>query len=180
MEPVSDKSERIIRALRGSIPEIGNKDLLTEKIMSAIRNERLKTGVPELVFESVFGWVYIGWMRRLMVTAALGLIILFGFQQVVILRRINRLSGKVQIENNSADGALPAGLSNKLRIIKLYGNGADEKISISEKDIDRFIESANDIQDQYRDIIEIINNDPLLKKYFEEKIGQTDNKKPKI
>jgi hypothetical protein len=72
-------------------------------------------------------------------------------------------------------------LSSRVKMYTLLGKRSrSSDTGISEKDIDRFIESVNDLQVRYGNIMELIEKDPQMKKYFEERIGKIESKKPKI
>lgn len=181
MDGLQGKSDKIISILRESRPDPGDVGQISEKVVNRIQKERTSVSVKEIVYEFIFGWVYIGWIRRSMVTAALVLVVFFGYQQAIILKRINSLSGQYITGAGSVKAGITEDYSDKLRIFKLYGRkAAENKVTFSEKDIDIFIESVSDIQTKYKDLLEIINSDPQLKKYFEERINKNEQAKPKI
>jgi hypothetical protein len=176
-----ERYEKLIRILKRSVPEISDPDGFYDNIFRRIQKDRTEISFRERVYEFVFGWVYIGWMRRIMVTAALAIVVFLGIEQAITIKRINNLSGQIYVNNGSVRTTLPEDFSNKMRLIRLYGSkAAESKIPVSEKDIDRFIESVNDLQTRYKDVLEIINSDPELKKYYEEKINKTSQAKPKM
>jgi hypothetical protein len=181
MNGLQGKSDKIISILRKSRPDPGDVGRISEKVVSRIQKERTSVSVKEIVYEFIFGWVYKGWIRRSMVTAALVLVVFFVYQQALILKRINSLSGQYFTGAGSVKTGITDDFSDKLRIFKLYGKkAAESKINFSQKDIDIFIESVNDIQTKYKDLLDIINSDPQLKKYFEERINKIEQAKPKI
>lgn len=177
----TDKYEKVIGKLRGSSPVLGDPDVFTDKVLRKIREERTSLTLHDMIFEFLFGWVYIGWFRRSMVAAAVGLIIFFGYQQAVILNRINKLSGQVQVSRNILTDRYQLYNYDMVRMIRLSGIGtAEKRINISREEIDNFIESPGNLDEKYRDLIEIIKSDPLLSKYFEEKLRDYKKTKPKI
>jgi hypothetical protein len=173
METEDREYGKILNILKKSKPIFADNEAITEKVIRRLQEEKSKVTLPELIFEYMFGWVYIGWVRRLMVTAAVIIAILFGFQQVLILRRINDLSGQ-RIQNSAFIMTnMTDEWTNKMLIYRITGRKlSDEKITVSEKEIDKMISSFNKLKVKYRDLFKLIEDDPQLKKYFEDKIKE--------
>lgn len=174
---VGDKKyEDVLKLLRNSKLVFTDIEAVTEKVMRQIQEEKSKFSLMELIVEFLFGWVYIGWVRKSMITAVLVVALLFVFQQAIILRRINDLSGqRIQtgtlLKTNMTDD-----LTNKMLIYRIAGKKlSDGKVKVSEKEIDEMIRSLNNLQVKYKDIINLIEDDPQLKKYIEDKMKE--NKK---
>ena len=56
-------------------------------------------------------------------------------------------------------------LTNKMLIYRITGRKlSDGKVKVSEKEIDEMIRSLNKLQVKYKDIINLIEDDPQLKK----------------
>ena len=167
------KYERVLNILRQSKPVLTDVESVAEKVIRQLKEEESKISLPELIIEYLFGWVYIGWVRRSMMTAVLVVALLFGYQQALILRRINDLSGQ-RIQNGSLLMTnLNENLANKLLIYRIKGRKlSDEKISVSQKEIDELIYSLNKLQIKYKDVINLIENDPQLKKYVEDRMKE--------
>jgi hypothetical protein len=173
MEPEEKKYERVLNMLRQSKPVLADTGAVTEKIIRQIQEEKSKITIPGLIVNYLFGWVYIGWVRRSMVTAVLVIAILFGYQQALILKRINDLSGQ-RIQNGGLLMTnLKDDLTNKMLMYRISGRKLfEKKTPVSEKQIDEMIKSLNNLQVKYKDLINLIENDPQLKKYVEDKINE--------
>lgn len=167
------KYEKVLNLLRQSKPVLTDIESVAEKVIRQLQEEEAKISLPELIIEFLFGWVYIGWVRRSMITAVLVVALLFGYQQALILRRINDLSGQ-RIQNGTLLMTnLNDDFANKLLIYRITGRKlSDEKISVSQKEIDEMINSLNKLQIKYKDVINLIENDPQLKKYVEDKMNE--------
>jgi hypothetical protein len=176
MTTESEKYEKVLNLLKKSKPDLTGSDTVNEKIMRKLQEEKSKVGLPELIIEFLFGWVYVGWVRRSMIAATLVIIVLFGYQQALILRRINDLSGQ-RIQNGTLlMTGLKDDLASKILIYRITGKKlTDGKLSVSEKEIDEMIWSLNKLQVKYRDILNLIEDDPQLKKYVEDRMKE--NKK---
>ena len=169
----NNKYERIIDLLKKSKPVYNDDGAVSERVFIQIRSEESSPGLRDLIFEFFFGWVYIGWVRRSMVAAAILIIVFFGYQQALILNRINGLPiQKVQNQTTEMTN-LPNDLSNSVMFYRLTGKKLSEKeVIATEKEIDQLVKSVNKLQVKYRDLFYLIENDPQLKKYVEEKMNE--------
>lgn len=181
MESESEKTAKLLKTLKSSRPVFINKDAITDEVIRLIEKERTRITVPEMIYDFLFGWVYVGWMRRIMIAVSVGLIMVIGYQQVIILKRIDTLSGKTFIEKGAVKTRLPGQLFVTLNRYKLLGKKPSAgEINVSEQEIEKFINSLNDLQLRYRDLFELIENDPDLKRYVEERINKSEITKPNI
>jgi hypothetical protein len=173
------KYEKVLNILRQSKPVLTDVESVAEKVIRQLQEEKAKVSLPELIIEYLFGWVYIGWVRKSMITAVLAVALLFVFQQAIILRRINDLSGQ-RIQNGTfLMTGLKDDLTNKMLIYRITGRKlTNGKITVSEKEIDEMINSLNKLQIKYKDILNLIEDDPQLKKNVEDRMK--GNKKNKI
>jgi hypothetical protein len=53
-------------------------------------------------------------------------------------------------------------------------------IGISESQLEEFLNSYNDLQVKYKDLLRIIEENPELKRYIENKLNEEKNYKPDI
>ena len=173
----SNKYESVLNVLKKSKPVFNDAEAVSERVIAHIREEKSRPGFTDLILEFFFGWVYIGWVRRSMVTAAMIIIVIFGYQQAQILRRIDGLPiQKAQNETSELTNSTDE-LSNTLLLYKLTGKKLSTKeIQVTEKEIDQLIRSVNKLQLKYHDLFYLIENDPQLKKYVEEKMNESTKK----
>jgi hypothetical protein len=121
--------------------------------------------------------VYIGWIRRSLVTAAFIVVIFFGYQQAIILKKINDLTEQRIPNGEFIQTGLTDNLTNRILLYRLTGRKySDRKITVSEKEINDLVRSVNKLQVKYKDILDLIENDPEIKKYVEEKINEIRKK----
>lgn len=177
MSDENKKYEKVLELLKRSKPVFTDPEAITEKVMRQIRQEKSRVSLPELIIEYLFGWVYIGWIRRSLVATALMVIVFFGYQQTIIMKRINNLTeqripnGELILTDQSDN------IENRLQMYRLTGRKfSNGKITVSEKEINDLIRSVNKLQVKYRNILDLIGNDPQLKKYVEEKIDEIRKK----
>lgn len=175
MDKQQGKYENVMKVLRRSRPDPGDPEQLSEKVMSQIQKQRRSVSVTEIISEFLFGWVYIGWMRRSMLTAAICLMLFFGYQQTILMRKVDALSSMSLVEGNVQQASGMTGLDARVKIYTLFGRKTFErKMEMAKKkELDKFIESVNDLQEQYKDIFRMIESDPQAKKYIDEHLRKT-------
>ncbi len=178
MENENKKYDDLIRLIQKNRPEMKHPDIVAEKIMDELRKGKSKIGIREIVVEFLFGWIYIGWVRKSMVIAASFFVLLFGYQQAVILRKINELSGQRINDGTLFMKGTESGLSERAGLFRLSGRDlAGKKTSVSKEDIDEMIKSINTLQIKYQDLIDQIKDDPALKEYIENRMKETQKLK---
>jgi hypothetical protein len=178
METEGKKYNEVLNILKKSKPYFRDAEEVAEKVMKQLQEDEARVSLPELLIEFLFGWVYIGWIRRSLVAAALVIVIFFGYQQALILRRINDLSGQ-RIQNGTL---LMTGMKDdfatRIRFYKISGGKfQDEKTMVSKDEIDEMIKSLNNLQSKYKEVISLIENDPDLKKYVEDRMNELKKNK---
>jgi hypothetical protein len=176
------KYEKVMKLIRDARPELKHSDIITEKVISKLKIEKSKFNIGELIMEFLFGWIYIAWIRRSMIVAAVSIAMLFGYQQTLILKKIDELSGQ-RIQNGSLfTTSTKDEVTDKLRLFRISGRRlSGNNISVSKEDIDEMIRSINKLQLKYKDVIDRIESDPELKKYLENRmkeIVKNRNQKP--
>jgi predicted site-specific integrase-resolvase len=119
-------------------------------------------------------------VRRALIAASVSIIVIFVWQQYTILKQINYLSRQtIIIERVSTPDQ--AELLEKRILSKLSGQGFSSRtLKISDKQINQFIDSAVEMQGRYKDLMNLINQDPELKKYIEKKLMENERAKTKL
>ena len=177
MSESDNKYEKILDLLKRSKPVFKDTEAVTERVIRQIQTEESRVSLPELIIEYLFGWVYIGWIRRSLVTAAFIIVIFFGYQQAIILKKINDLTEQRIPNGEFIQTGLTDNLTNRILLYRLTGRKySNRKITVSEKEINDLIRSVNKLQVKYKDILDLIENDPEIKKYVEEKINEIRKK----
>jgi hypothetical protein len=177
MSDENKKYKKLLDLLKRSEPVFTDPEAITDRIMRELQQEKSKISLPELIIEYLFGWVYIGWIRRSLIATALMIVIFFGYQQTIIIKRINNLTEQRIPNGDLIETGQTNNIENRLLMYKLTGRKfSDGKITVSEKEINDLIRSVNRLQVKYRDILDLIENDPQLKKYVEEKINKIRGK----
>jgi hypothetical protein len=172
-----EKYDRILNILRKSKPLLTDTSDLEETVMERIQKIDNKTMPDQGFFDYLFGWVYIGWIRKGLIAASVLIISLFAWQQSLILRRINSLEKQTILSESQLFSGTPSGLEEKLLLYKLSGRKSPGSYTISEKQLNRLLKSYKELQTKYIDLLKLIEDDPDLKQYIENKLSEKNKKK---
>jgi hypothetical protein len=179
MDTESEKYKKVLHILKKSEPVLDSGEDIEREVINRILKERQSRIYFSDVIDLLFGWVYIGWVRRSLIAVSIALVIMFVYQQGIILRQINFLSSQIIVTDGETPSVLAAELEKKIMIYKLSGRRFPSKdITISERELQKLLESINEMQDQYKDLQNLIENDPELKRYIEKKL--TGNSRTEI
>ena len=177
----SEKYDRILKILRKSRPDLGNTDDIEEKVINRIILATRKVKPSFNILDFLFGWVYIGWVRTGLVAVSVLLLAAFGYEQAMILKRINNLNARTGFSESQIISGVSGEINDKLLFYRITeGKQSDKPIKISNRQLKKLIESINELQIKYNDLIRIIEENPELKKYIDEKITENDRKKLKL
>jgi len=178
MKTEYSKYERVLKLLKEGKPEFRDIEIVTERIMRQIKEEKSRIDPIETIIEFLFGWIYIGWVRKSLVVAVISIILLFGYQQVLILKKVNELSGQRIQDGNLFMTKARYEISDKIRVFRFSGRKLEKKDkSVSRKEIDEMIKSINLLQIKYKDVIKLIEDDPELKEYVESRMKELGGNK---
>lgn len=181
MEKNSEKLDKVINLLRNSKPILSSTSDIEREVIKKIAGKNQKGLTLSEFIDFLFGWVYINWVRKSLIAASVMLVALFAWQQGTIIKQINYLSSQpVMIDSES--GTFRTDFSeNKLMLFKLYSKKLpSQNVIISKKQMDTLLESVNDLQTKYKDLMDLIEEDPELKKYLENKLTEMNRTKNKL
>ncbi len=181
MRAENDRYKKIIEILRKSRPDLAEPEEIEKEVIKRIQHANRRTLRVSDFIESLFGWVYIGWVRRSFIGAAVILVAVFVYQQAFILKQVKNISKQVVISGNETVPVSSSTLDKRLTLYKIstrLSPGGD--IRISESQLEEFLDSYNDLQVKYKDLLRIIEADPELKRYIENKLNEEKNYKPDI
>jgi hypothetical protein len=181
MKTEDDKLNMLIGLIKRSDPVMDDQKGFTEKVIENIEDRKKQPDILASLNEFLFGWVYVGWVRRSLVAVSLAILFFFGYQQAVLLKRVNELSGRRIKGSASMIHGITTNYSGKLRLYRLFGERAFEKSSkISEDKIENFVRQVYELNYEYGDLIEEMKKDSSLKEYVGDKIDELNRKKSKI
>ncbi|MDO9581371.1 MAG: hypothetical protein Q7J06_12555 [Bacteroidales bacterium] len=116
---------------------------------------------------------------RSLIAASIVLIMVFVYQQGILLKQMNYLSRQIIVTEGEVSFNPAVELEKKIMMYKLYGRRfSSQNITFSEKELNQLLESFNELQFKYEDLINMIEEDSDLKKYIEKK--RIENSSTKI
>ncbi|MCX6301465.1 MAG: hypothetical protein NTW82_04720, partial [Bacteroidia bacterium] len=115
-----------------------------------------------------------------LVAASILLIVAFAYQQVVILKRVNNLNQQaIFIESQMITGSQDYSYTDLL--YRMAGRKLPSgNNTVSEKQMKQILKSYNELEEKYKDLIKLIEENPELKVYVEEKLMESNKKKIKL
>jgi len=177
----NDRYRKMIDILRNSSPALIESEEFENEVIRKIQHaDQKRDGISDLI-ESLFGWVYIGWVRRSLIGIAVALIAVFVYQQAFIFRQVKNISKQIVITGNESSAVSSSVLDKRLTLYKMSARLSPAgEIRISERQLEELLESYNDLQVKYKDLLRIIEEDPGLKSYIENKLKEEKKYKPDI
>jgi hypothetical protein len=181
MKPESEKYNKVLNILRNSNPILkSTKDIEKEVIKRISMSKQPGCNLTDVI-DFLFGWVYIGWVRRSLVTASVFLVLVFVWQQGVMLKQINFLSRQIIVTGGETVNSPARQVEKLLMRYKSSGRSfPSQSITISEKQMKELLDSVNDLKIKYKDLMNLIEEDPELKKYIENKLIENNRSKIKL
>ena len=178
MKPEIEKYNKVLDLLRKSKPEMDSTEDIEREVIKRIATIHKSRLNLSGVIDFLFGWIYIGWVRRSLITVSIILILIFIYQQGVILKRIDVLSRQtIVIDKENA----PAPADEIEKMLTMYRNSgrrfSSKNITISERQMKELFEFVNELQIKYKDLENLIEGDPELKKMIEKKLIENNRTK---
>lgn len=181
MTKVNDSYDKLVRILRNSRPDLLHPEIIESEIIGTIQRQEQRNGRFSEFVDALFGWVYIGWVRRSLIGVSVVLVAIFTYQQAFILRQVKNIGKQVVIIGSESSSVTSSDLDKRLTLYKMSARmSPDGEIRISESLLEEFLDSYNDLQIKYKDLLRIIDGDPELKSYIEKRLKEDTRYKPDI
>ncbi len=181
MKQENDRYDKIVKILKNSRPDLIKPEEIENEVIRRIQRYNQRSGRFSDFIESLFGWVYIGWVRRSLIGVSVVLVAIFVYQQAFIFRQVKNISKQIVITGNERSSVSSSVLDKRLTLYKMSARLSPAgEIRISESQLEELLDSYNDLQVKYKDLMRIIEGDPELKGYFEKKLKGERKYKPDI
>lgn len=167
MKTDKEKYEKIVEALRKSTPELTRYSAIEETVINRISKNNYIA--PTGIFAFLFGWIYIGWVRKGLIAASFALLGFFLYQQHNIMNQINDMSNRIRQNDRLIIYDPSAALETRQMLLKISRERTGGYY-LSEKDLAKILDSLNHLNNRYRNLLDLIDDDPQLKKKVEEKL----------
>lgn len=181
MEPENEKYKRIIKILKESKPVLDSTEEIGKEVIRRISVVPKPKLLPSDLIDFLFRWIYINWVRRSLIAASVLLVMLFFWQNSVILRQNNFLIRHIMVSEGEVVNTPSMRIEKLLTMYRNTSRGfSSGNITISDKQLNQLIESIDELKSQYKDLKNIIEENPELKKYIEDKLTEKNSSKIKI
>jgi len=169
MEEDNEKYRKIVNALRSSRPVPDSFFDIEMAVMEFVSKKEKRGSIMDFIF----GWIHIGWVRRSLIAASFILLGFFIRQQNNILNQIDNLGRQMKL-NARVTTYDPAGAIERKQLLYRLTREMDQSgdVMIPQDELNRLLDTLNDIRMRYRDIMDLIEGDPELKKMVQEKIDK--------
>jgi hypothetical protein len=181
MIPESEKYNKVLELLRNSKPVIKSTADIKEAVIKKIsETSKQKPNLSDFI-DFIFGWVYISWVRRSLITAYVFLVGVFIWQQSIIIKHVNLLSRSTIVIDGETLNSNEDKIEKVLMMYRAFGRNFPPKtITITDKQLKELLDSANEIQNKYKDIENLFESDPELRRYIEQKLLEKKYSKIKL
>ncbi|HUX94677.1 MAG TPA: hypothetical protein VMV47_03005 [Bacteroidales bacterium] len=181
MKNVDEKYRRAIDVLKRSRPVLTDAYDIEGEVISKITLLSGKEKVGFSVFDFLFGWTEIVWIRRSLITVSFVLVAIFVYQQSMIVKQLNWLSTQIGENQEQQVHSSFSEYSGRLKLLKISGRGVQQKNStVSEEQLDMILKSLDKLQTDYENLMKILNENPELKELVDKKLDDIDYKKIKL
>jgi hypothetical protein len=173
--------KRVIELLRKSKPSFPQQGLSEEYILRQIEEKGRRRNRMSILTESLFGWVYIPLVRRILVTASVIMVGIFIFQQYVLINQVRNINRQVIVLKNETESAIVPDVGSGLMLYRLsdrFRSGGN--IKISGRELEKIIEAYNELDGKYQDLLKIVNENPQLREFVEKKLEEGRKDKPNL
>ena len=181
MKTESEKYDKLLTLLRNSKPVLNSTESIKREVINNVSKKHGSDFIMSDAAGFLFGWIYISWVRRILITTSVCVVVLFVLQQGIILKKINYLSG--QIIPNSKESTFDQAdmIEKNLMTYRLAGRRfRSQTITITEKQMNQLLDSVNELQNKYKHLIKLIEDDPKLKKIVEKKLIENNRTKTNL
>jgi hypothetical protein len=181
MESDDGKYQKVIGLLKRSNPDPGSTLDIEQNVLSAIMNERKYESSSGSTIDIIFSWTSIKWVRYSLVTASVALVLLFVFQQSIIMREISQVN-RIIIENGNT-GYSPDNyeFERRAQLLNLSGKKLQLKQrELSDRKVKELLESIDKLGRDYQELRDVIDANPELRKLIEKKMAEVNENKIKL
>jgi hypothetical protein len=178
MERGEEKYNKILNLLKKSTPLLNSTGEIESEVIRRVK-KLTHSGINiSDVIDFLFGWIYIGWVRRSLIAASVVLVMIFVYQQSVILKRIDAISRQTIVTDKGSVTTSADQIEKMMTVYKMTGRIFRSKTTtITERQMKELLETVKELQAKYRDLEDLIEGDPQLKRLFEQKLIDSNRNK---
>lgn len=170
--------EKAVGFLKKNKPVLTDKELLVKKVMQNLTGLPARSSLPKMAGRYLFSWVYVGWVRKTMATAAILFFGFFIFQQLTLNKRVARLESRmIKSSITPPDFRTTPDLKQRLFFeLVARKTGDTDSITLSKDDFSEFLQSYSDLQAKYEKIKKHVKKDSFLDKVLKKNLDKNLDK----
>jgi hypothetical protein len=181
MEQVNGKYEKVMEILKRTKPELGSTADIEEKVLYRISANKKSKMDPADLIDFLFGWTYIAWVRRSLITASVLIVIVFIFQQSIMMKQISSLSRQIESYERDASGVPGEYKDRRMMLLRFSGKRFPLfRKTNSDKQLEELFRTIDQLKMEYKELDKLIKEDPELKKMIEKKLSEINGNTIKI
>jgi hypothetical protein len=181
MKQVNGKYEKVLEILKRTKPVLGSTGQIEENVLYRISDKQKSKSNTLDLLDFLFGWTYIVWVRRSLVTASVFILVAFVFQQSIMMKQINNLSRQIESYERDASGVQGEYTGRRMTMLRF----SEKRFSLfkktnSDKQVEELFRTIDQLKTEYKELDKLIKEDPELKKLIEKKLTEINGNKIKI
>jgi hypothetical protein len=181
METVNEKYNKVLEILRKRKPVLKETDEIEERVLQRIMEKQKTSADLSDLIDFLFGWTYINWVRRSLITASVFLVTVFILQQSIMMKQINHLSRQMEYYERDASGFSGEYQDSRMMLLKFSEKRYPFfKKTTSDKQVEELLRTIDQLKKEYKELDKIIEENPELKNLIEKKLSEIEGNKIKI
>jgi hypothetical protein len=167
MAKENDKYSRILDLLRKSEPLPESPFEIERIVMERISADKERSRGSVSFIDILFGWVNISWVRRSLVSISILLLVFFAWQQNTILKQVGFMANQIEKAGRFSNYDPDAALEKKKTLYRI-SEELPENVTLPSGDLRMLIDSLNELNIRYRDLLDYLEKDSSLRRSLEE------------
>lgn len=172
-----ESTDSIIQKLKTAEPELTYPQVLTSNIMQSIKEQEQPSRYSFSIM-AIVEMLFLNKLKLIAYSIVIGLIILFSYQQLSIMNKLNQMETKIALRSDESGELLTTPLIVNNMVLKEFVSGIeDEQIVLDKKSLDRFLESFKELKTDHEELLELLNDNIGN---LEKKLSKKDIQKLKL
>ncbi|MFO7574498.1 MAG: hypothetical protein R6W67_05025 [Bacteroidales bacterium] len=174
---------RLVKLLGENHFTPAHPDILIEKAIDRVNQKRKMIREKTIIPGFLLDWTMVGWARMPMAVFSLALVVLFAYQQHEIMSGIRDIRSRMKEGSFEVTPSATGGVTLSRMAVMTVSHIGPDSIRVAAHDIERLIESYNELEMSWYRIIKVLERNPQLLRRIEREYGaslENLKHKPKI
>jgi len=163
---------RLVKLLGENHFTPAHPDILIEKAIDRVNQKRKMIREKTIILGLLLDWTMVGWARKPMAVFSLLLVVLFAYQQYEIMSGIRDLRSRMK-DGSFEVGPSSAGVTVPGMVLMTGRYIGPDSIRVAAHDVERLIESYNELEMSWHSIIRVLERNPQLLRRIEREYGES-------